>query len=146
MAKIKIISKSLEDTFKIGSKIAKTLKKSSVLAFFGTLGSGKTTLIKAIVESLNKNQNINVNSPTFTYLNIYNLKIPIYHFDLYRIKDKNHFYSFGFEEYLSSDGICLIEWAENIKDILKKDTLIIELKHISEKKREILLSKDLKNF
>ena len=140
MAKIKIISKSLDDTYLIGSEISKKLKKGSIIAFFGSLGSGKTTLIKTIVEALSSNsQNINVNSPTFNYLNIYNLNTPVYHFDLYRIKDKNKFFSFGFDEYFSKDGICLIEWAENIKDILPLNTHIIKIKHISETQRELEL-------
>lgn len=138
MAKItKIITTSSEDTMQFGATFAQSLQKGSIVAFFGDLGSGKTTFIKGLVKALAKNKKVNVNSPTFIYLNIYNLKYPIYHFDLYRIKNKNHFFAMGFEEYLSSDGICLIEWAENIKEILPKNTIIIKMKHLKENQREI---------
>ncbi|MFA6118326.1 MAG: tRNA (adenosine(37)-N6)-threonylcarbamoyltransferase complex ATPase subunit type 1 TsaE [Parachlamydiales bacterium] len=138
MAKIKkIITNSFIETINIGIELGKKLPKGSVIAFFGSLGAGKTTLTKGIVEGVTSSKNIEVISPTFTYLNIYNPKHPIYHFDLYRIKNKNHFYAMGFEEYFSSEGICLIEWAENIKEILPKNTIIIKLKHICENQREI---------
>lgn len=138
MAKIKkIITTSFEETMQFAANFAKDLPKGTIVAFFGDLGSGKTTFIKGFVKSLAKNKKVNVNSPTFIYLNIYNLDFPIYHFDLYRIKNKNHFYAMGFEEYLSSDGICLIEWAENIKEILPKNSIIIKMKHLKENQREI---------
>ncbi|NGX32949.1 MAG: tRNA threonylcarbamoyladenosine biosynthesis protein TsaE [Candidatus Anoxychlamydiales bacterium] len=138
MAKIeKIITSSSEETIKVGMDLSKNLLKGSIVAFLGDLGSGKTTLIKGIVKALSEKKDINVNSPTFVYLNIYDVKIPVYHFDLYRIKNKNEFYSHGFEEYFSSNGICLIEWSENILDILPKNTTFIKMTHESEQVREI---------
>lgn len=140
MAKIKkIITKSFEETMKFAAGFARSLSKGSVVAFFGDLGSGKTTFIKGLVRGLAKDKKIAVNSPTFIYLNIYKLKFPVYHFDLYRIKNKNHFYAMGFEEYLSSEGICLIEWAENIMEILPRNTIEIKMKHLKENQREILI-------
>lgn len=138
MAKIiKVITTSFQETQKLAANFAKNLPKGAVVAFFGDLGCGKTTFIKGLVSALAKNKKVNVNSPTFIYLNIYKVKFPIYHFDLYRIKNKNHFYAMGFEEYLSSDGICLIEWAENIKEILPPNAIIIKMKHLKENQREI---------
>lgn len=138
MAEIKkIVTKSAEDTIKLGKDLSKNLKKGSIVAFLGDLGSGKTTLIKGIVKALSNKKNVNVNSPTFVYLNIYDVKIPVYHFDLYRIKNKNHFYSLGFEEYFSNEGICLIEWSENILDILPKNTIFVKMTHLDENTREI---------
>ncbi|KKK99640.1 hypothetical protein LCGC14_2630730 [marine sediment metagenome] len=138
MAKIKkIITNSSKETIQVGIDLSQNLKKGSIVAFLGDLGSGKTTLIKGIVKALSEKKDINVNSPTFVYLNIYDAKTPIYHFDLYRIKDKNHFYSLGFEEYFSCAGICLIEWSENILDILPKDTIFIKMTHQKENQKEI---------
>jgi len=138
MAEIKkIITASSEETIKLGRDISQNLKKGSTVAFLGDLGSGKTTLIKGIVKALSEKKDINVNSPTFVYLNIYDVKIPVYHFDLYRIKNKNEFYLHGFEEYFSASGICLIEWSENISDILPKDTIFIKITHESENERMI---------
>lgn len=140
MAEIKFITKSPKETIKVGESISKKLKKGSIIAFFGDLGAGKTTIIKGIVSNFSSKSKDLVNSPTFVYLNIYDLKLPIYHFDLYRIKNKNHFYAMGFEEYFNQDGICLIEWAENIKDILPQNTIFLEMKYLTSLKREIIVS------
>jgi tRNA threonylcarbamoyladenosine biosynthesis protein TsaE len=134
-----IISNSLEDTFSIAKEFSKSLKKNSTVAFFGDLGAGKTTFIKALVNSMS-DKNVLVNSPTFVYLNIYDLKIPIYHFDLYRIKNEKQFFDMGFDEYFFQDGICLIEWAENIETILPQEILSIRIKHLKENSREIIFS------
>ncbi|NGX48990.1 MAG: tRNA threonylcarbamoyladenosine biosynthesis protein TsaE [Candidatus Anoxychlamydiales bacterium] len=145
MAKIKkIITSSSEETIKVGMDLSKNLRKGSIVAFLGDLGSGKTTFIKGIVKALSEKKDINVNSPTFVYLNIYDVKIPVYHFDLYRIKDKNEFYSHGFEEYFSCSGVCLIEWSENILDILPKDTTFVKISHQSENEREIEITNAFK--
>ena len=139
MAKITtIISSSSKDTIQLGMDLSLKLKKGSVIAFFGDLAAGKTTLIKGIVKGLSNNTITNAYSPTFVYLNIYhNLKLPVYHFDLYRIKNKNQFFDMGFDEYFHSDGICLIEWAERIEDILPKNTIKLEIKHLKENQREL---------
>ena len=136
---IKFTTKSHLETQKLGSLIAGKLKPGNIIAFSGDLGAGKTTLIKGIVNSLSHKE-IPVTSPTFIYLNIYNVSPPIYHFDLYRIKNQNHFFAMGFEEYFLSDGICLIEWSENIKEILPPDVIKIKIKHESENKRLISIS------
>ena len=137
---IDITTKSSLETLQLGSAIADKLKPGNVIAFCGDLGAGKTTLIKGIVNKLSKDKNIYVTSPTFIYLNIYDISPPVYHFDLYRIKNKNHFFAMGFEEYFLSDGICLIEWSENIKEILPPDTIKIKIKHINETGRSISIS------
>ncbi len=136
MAKlISYISNSCEETLQFGKKLAEKLKKGSIVAFFAPLGAGKTTLIKGLVQSLNAK--IQVNSPTFIYMNIYEASLPIYHFDVYRLKNEEDFLNMGFEEYFSSDGICLIEWAENIEQILPKNILKVYISHLSENQREI---------
>ena len=119
------------------SSLVTNIEDELIIALDSKWGEGKTTFIKGIVKALSETKNINVTSPTFVYLNIYGVKIPIYHFDLYRIKDKDHFYEMGFEEYFSSSGICLIEWSENILDILPKDTIFIKMTHLTEQTREI---------
>src|SRR3989344_4050210 len=115
----KIISSNLDETQKLAYNFSKNLKAGSVVVFFAPLGAGKTTFIKNIVQNFSK-KNIEVTSPTFVYMNIYDTETPIYHFDLYRIKNSSDFINFGFDEYFSNNGICLIEWAENILDILPK--------------------------
>ena len=97
------LSSSLEETKNFGKKIAKTLKKGDTIGFFGNLGAGKTTLIKTIASNITNIKENEITSPTFTYLNIYYGDINIYHFDLYRIKDKTQFMDMGFFEYFSKD-------------------------------------------
>ncbi len=112
---------SLEDTSILGKKLSSMLQANDIVAFYGDVGAGKTTLIKSIVSSLGYEEK-EVTSPTFTYLNIYEANIPIYHFDLYRMENENDFYQKGFEEFFTADGICLIEWAEKIPNIIPKDS------------------------
>jgi tRNA threonylcarbamoyladenosine biosynthesis protein TsaE len=134
------ISSSLEDTKEIGLQLAQKLKNKDVVAFFGDLGSGKTTLIKTIASNISGTKEGDICSPTFNYLNIYPGSIEVYHFDLYRIKDKEHFLNMGFDEYLAKDGICLIEWAEKIIPLLPpKTTLVHILKEEDEDQRKIVL-------
>lgn len=131
-------STSEEETIAFGQRLGETLEKGSIVAFFGELGTGKTTLIKGIVQGLGE-KDTQVNSPTFSYLNIYSTKIKTYHFDLYRLKDQQDFLSMGFDEYFDLDGICLIEWAEKIEPLLPKNTLLVQMKHFDSTQRTISL-------
>ncbi len=118
-----LISHSEQETNKIGQAIAEKLKKGDVICLTGDLGTGKTTLSKAIAKGLGIRET--VTSPTYTIVHEYEGEIPFFHFDVYRIDDINEMYEIGFEEYLAGDGICLIEWAERITDILPEDCIWI---------------------
>lgn len=134
------LSTSEEETKQFAIKISKNLKKGDIICYFGDLGAGKTTMTKEMVSKINKTKQNAVTSPTFTYLNVYNGDIDIYHFDLYRIKDQKEFLLMGFDEYFYKDGICFIEWAEKITSILPEKSKIIHL--INEEKentRKIVL-------
>lgn len=133
---MEFISKNPEDTFAFAKQIASYLQKGMVIAFFGNLGAGKTFFIKGICRALEKDPII-VTSPTFTYLNIYEAIFPVYHFDLYRLENAEQFLKMGFDEYLQSDGICLIEWAEKIENLLPSDVIKIKLEHVAEDERKI---------
>lgn len=140
LKRINKITFSEEETLSIGHLVAKDLKLGAILAFFGDLGTGKTTFIKALAQELIDTHPNEVNSPTFTYLNIYEGKFPVYHFDLYRLKNTQDFLERGFDEYFDADGICCIEWAERIKPILPKNALHIHIKHLGENKRELTIT------
>src|SRR6185503_7261991 len=130
------ISTSIEETQKWGDEFSKELNNKSLVAFYGTFGCGKTTLIRAIVAALTENTICTAASPTFVYLNEYRTKHQmIYHFDLYRLKAVHEFIECGFEEYFNH-GICLIEWPERIKEILPKHCIQIQLAHIGEDARK----------
>lgn len=117
---------SAEETFAAGFSFGKTLTSNSIVAFFGELGAGKTTFIKGLVSAHSSDT---VTSPTFTYLHIYPGTLPIYHFDLYRLRSDKDFTDLGFGEYFQSEGICLIEWSEKIDLLLPKKTIRITLEH-----------------
>lgn len=108
-----------EETMDFAKEFGRSLIANSVVCFFGDLGSGKTTFIKGLVEGASQYPGEEVNSPTFTYLNIYSGPyVTVYHFDLYRLRDVDEFLSMGFDEYLTAGGICCIEWSERIMQIL----------------------------
>lgn len=123
------ICKTAEETRSFSLETGRKLVKGEIVAFFGNLGAGKTTFIKGIVEAVGGYPRENVTSPTFSYLNIYETTIPLYHFDLYRLRDSDEFLSMGFEEYLFAGGICCIEWSEKIEELLPEATTRITLSH-----------------
>lgn len=110
------ISKSYEETQKIASDFARTLKSGDVICMYGDLGAGKTAFVQGMAKGLNITEPIT--SPTFTIVNEYSGSLPLYHFDVYRIADSDEMYEIGYEEYVYGDGISVIEWAELIEDIL----------------------------
>src|SRR5688572_29378976 len=103
-------SASLEDTKHIAKRLASTLCAPSIIAFYGDLGAGKTTFIRALAVEFGILPDV-VNSPTFQYLNIYKGTLQIFHFDLYRLRGPEDFLGMGFEEFFEQEGITCIEWA-----------------------------------
>lgn len=134
-----IITQSAEETFELGRQYGATLKPNAVICFFGDLAAGKTTFIKGLAHGAAEVDPSLVNSPTFVYLNIYKGTKTLFHFDLYRLKDADEFLSMGFDEMFFSDGICCIEWSERITPILPEDYLTVEIQHLGEDRRKILL-------
>lgn len=106
---------SYEDTQKIASEIADTLKGDEFIAMYGDLGAGKTAFVQGLARALGITDHIT--SPTFTIVNEYEGRVPLYHFDVYRISDPDEMYEIGYEEYVDTDGICIVEWAELIEDL-----------------------------
>ena len=113
MAKFK--TENLQQTEALGKRIAEKLTGNEVIAFFGDLGAGKTTITRSIVKALESDND--VSSPTFAIVNEYKGKFNIYHFDMYRISGWDDLYSTGFFDYLDN-GILIIEWSENIENAL----------------------------
>lgn len=108
-------SYSYEDTQKIATQIADTLNGGEFIAMYGDLGAGKTAFVQGLAKALGVKNHIT--SPTFTIVNEYEGRLPLYHFDVYRISDPDEMYEIGYEEYIESDGVCIVEWAELIEDI-----------------------------
>ncbi|HKM94283.1 MAG TPA: tRNA (adenosine(37)-N6)-threonylcarbamoyltransferase complex ATPase subunit type 1 TsaE [Prolixibacteraceae bacterium] len=122
--------KSISDIEKAASQFIKNMGQNKVFAFYGEMGAGKTTFIKAICRALGVNENIT--SPTFALINEYSTKNgdPIYHFDCYRLKNLAEAYDIGAEEYFYSNHICFIEWPEKIEELLptKRADVTISIK------------------
>ena len=119
--KIKTEIDSLKQTEELASVFAKIVKPPMVILLNGDLGSGKTTFVKSVVKALGCDDL--VTSPTFTLLNTYNAKFPIYHFDMYRLTSAEEAMNVGFEEYFdkkSLDGVCFVEWAENVEGLIRE--------------------------
>jgi len=109
-------SNSPEQTAEIAREFAGGLKAGDVICLNGDLGVGKTVFVQSLAKALGINDYIN--SPTFTIVNQYEGDLPLYHFDVYRIADCDEMYEIGYEEYVYGDGVSVIEWAQNIKEIL----------------------------
>ena len=113
---------SAEETKNFACSFAEKLKQGNVVALYGDLGTGKTQFVKGVCRAFRVQTS--ATSPSFVILNRYNgfnthgNEVLLYHFDLYRVKSIDELYDLGFEEYLSGDGICLIEWAELLQNLL----------------------------
>lgn len=135
-------SNSVRETQNIAKAFAKSLKPGDVLCLSGDLGTGKTAFVQGLTKALGV-EDI-VNSPTFTIVNCYSGKMPVYHFDVYRIADPDEMYEIGYEEYVYGDGVCIIEWPELIGEILPEeryDINIVKNLEIHEDFREITIEK-----
>ena len=132
-------SDNAEETKAFGRRLAKHLKCGDILCLFGDLGSGKTTLIKGIADGLKIDQK-KVNSPTFVLMNAYNGRLPLFHFDLYRLEDIQGIRSIGYDEFLYGDGVSVIEWADRLGTFLPEEYLKVEMRHRTLNGRAIKLS------
>jgi len=131
---MRYLSDSPERTMEIGKEYAKSLKGGDVVLLYGDLGAGKTAFVKGVASYFNIE---GVVSPTYAYLNVYdNL---IYHYDFYRLSSFEDALMLGLTDYFGGDNICLLEWAENIKEGLPKNCKRVQIKKISSKEREIIL-------
>ena len=131
------ITEGPEQTQRLGQKLADFLHPGAVVALTGELGSGKTCLIQGICQGLGVTDP--VASPAFVIINEYQGRLPVYHFDLYRIKSIEELYQLGCEEYFYGFGVCLIEWAERAEGLLPGDSIRISLRWKAESRREIVL-------
>ncbi|MCF0244813.1 MAG: tRNA (adenosine(37)-N6)-threonylcarbamoyltransferase complex ATPase subunit type 1 TsaE [Bacteroidaceae bacterium] len=128
MLEIKI--PSLDKINEAAREFLQQIGDNRVIALYGEMGAGKTTFVKAICDELKVEDQ--VTSPTFAIVNEYTSSItqePIYHFDFYRIKKIEEVYDIGYEEYIDSGCLCLMEWPELIEDLLPEDCLKVKISH-----------------
>jgi tRNA threonylcarbamoyladenosine biosynthesis protein TsaE len=136
---LELNSTSEERTDRIGARIAQTLQAGDVITLNGELGAGKTRLVRAIVTGLDGGD-VLVNSPTFVIVQQYPVRLPVYHIDAYRLADADEFLALGGEEILAGEGVCLIEWAERIADLLPADHLRITITATAPQSRRLMLT------
>lgn len=117
-----------EETAAFGRKLAESLAPGTVIALTGDLGTGKTTLTKAIAAGLGIGETIT--SPTFTIVKEYRSgRLPLYHFDVYRIGDEDEMFELGYEEYFYGEGVSVVEWADLIEDLIPEDAVRIAIEY-----------------
>jgi tRNA threonylcarbamoyladenosine biosynthesis protein TsaE len=118
---------SPEETQAVGERIGQVLKPGDVVALIGDLGAGKTCLTQGIARGVRIHPDQIVNSPSYTLINEYTGRIPIYHIDLYRLQRREEILDLGLEEYLEGNGICVIEWADRMLDLLPENSTQIQI-------------------
>lgn len=134
------ISNNVNETKKIAADFARGLKPGDVLCMRGDLGAGKTAFTQGIARGLEIDEPIT--SPTFTIVNEYYGRLPLYHFDVYRISDPDEMYEVGYEEYVYGDGVCVIEWPQLIEEILPKkryEVTILKDMSVGDNYRKIII-------
>ena len=123
-----VIIRDETETKKFATDVAQTLKKGDVIALVGDLGTGKTTLSKYIAEALGITETIT--SPTFTIVQEYHSgRLPLYHFDVYRVDDIEEMCRIGYEEYFYGEGVCIVEWADIVEEIIPEDAKVIFIEY-----------------
>ena len=128
MNKTQIKSRSETETADFASLLAQSARQGDVFCLVGPLGAGKTAFAKGFAKGLGVPKKEYVTSPTFTLINEYHGgKLPMYHFDAYRLSSAEELEGIGYEEYMYSNGVCLIEWADKVEDIMPPDAVWIEM-------------------
>ena len=120
---MQITTHSADETQALGTKLAKRLQPGDVIAFFGDLGAGKTALTRGIAQGLGITDI--VTSPTYTIVNEYLTgRLPLFHFDMYRLGSSDELFDIGWEDYLARGGVCAVEWSENVEAALQGATRV----------------------
>ena len=131
------ITHSPEDTEKLGAALAQRLKPGTIIAYTGDLGAGKTAFTRGLAKGLGYTQP--VTSPTYTIVNEYlGGRLPLFHFDMYRLASSDDLWDIGWEDYLERGGVCAVEWSENVADAME-NAIRISIAKLSDDTREITI-------
>ena len=131
------ISNSPAETEAIGAALGKTIKPGTVIAYRGDLGAGKTAFTRGLARGLGSTEL--VTSPTYTIVNEYlGGRMPLFHFDMYRLHSSDDLWDIGWEDYLDRNGVCAVEWSENVADALE-DPMVITIEKLGEESRRITI-------
>ncbi len=123
---VEFVTNSERETEELGARLARRLEPGAVVAFTGDLGAGKTAFTRGLARGLGVPDR--VTSPTFTIVNEYEGgRLPLFHFDMYRLVSSEELFDIGWEDYLVRGGVCAVEWSENVSDALEEDVISVEI-------------------
>ena len=132
---MEFLTHSPDETQRVGAALAKTLCGGEVIAFLGDLGAGKTAFTRGLAEGLGVTDA--VTSPTYTIVNEYLTgRLPLFHFDMYRLSSSDDLWDIGWEDYLERGGVCAVEWSENVRDAME-GALTVAISKVDENTRDI---------
>ena len=140
------ITNSPEETEKVGAALGKILSPGTVLAYRGDLGAGKTAFTRGLARGLGYSEP--VTSPTYTIVNEYlGGRLPLFHFDMYRLRSSDDLWDIGWEDYLERGGVCAVEWSENVADAME-DAITVCIRKLGEDSRKIIITggEDIENL
>ncbi len=124
---MEFVTHSREETESVGGRLADALDRGRVVAFTGDLGAGKTAFVSGMARSLGVEER--VTSPTFTIVNEYEGgRLPLFHFDMYRLGGADELFHIGWEDYLARGGICAVEWSENVAEAIEPDAVRVSIR------------------
>ncbi|OQY24209.1 MAG: tRNA (adenosine(37)-N6)-threonylcarbamoyltransferase complex ATPase subunit type 1 TsaE [Desulfobacteraceae bacterium 4572_35.2] len=134
-----IQTESAEQTDQLGRQLGRQLMAGSLVLLRGDLGAGKTCLATGIARGLGVAQATPVTSPTYTLMNSYEGRLPLYHFDLYRLSSEDELLDLGFDDYFHGDGVALVEWPERYPE-LSREALIVDLVYVGDEARQLTVT------
>lgn len=124
---MEFVTECEQETEALGERLAGRLEPGAVVAFTGDLGAGKTAFTRGLARGLGISGR--VTSPTFTVVNEYEGgRLPLFHFDMYRLGSSDELFGIGWEDYLARGGVCAVEWSENVSDALEEGTIFVEIR------------------
>lgn len=135
---MELVSAGYHDTLVIAEKFARLLRRGDIICLAGDLGAGKTAFVKGLAAGLGLRE-AHVHSPTFTLMNVYEGKIPLYHFDLYRISSDD-LWSLGYEEFFYGRGITAVEWSERLENLMPRSFWSVRIVHTGQDTRQLLFA------
>lgn len=137
-----VVTSSVEETVRLGERLGSLAGPGDFIALTGELGSGKTQFARGLAAGLGVDPSVPVTSPTYTLMNLYSGRVALYHFDLYRLGGDQEVAELGFEEYFYGDGVCIVEWAERLRDLLPQERLTVSFSYLDENCRSISFAPD----
>lgn len=137
MASSRVLTRSPRQTMSWGKRLGRLLKGGEIVALIGELGAGKTCFVRGVASGLEVGEEAWIRSPSFTLINEYHGRLPVYHIDLYRVEGRSQLEGLNLREYLYSDGASLIEWFEHLPAGEVDEYLEVEIAYVDRAKREL---------